>query len=95
MATAVVNDSASLTLVGGVVDTVRLRHCGSVQIFNRSLTDPIFVRLDGVDPTVAGDGTKVVLPGTSRQFEIPDPDSPNIRLISSGLSTDYIIERVP
>ena len=72
MATAVVNDSASLTLVGGVVDTVRLRHCGSVQIFNRSLTDPIFVRLDGVDPTVAGDGTKVVLPGrvASLKFQI-------------------------
>jgi len=96
MAISIVNDSISSILAGGAGDTIQINVlCSTIQVFNRSLTDSIFVRLDGINPTVAGDGTRVVLPGASRQFGTPDPNFPEIRLISNGLSTAYTVECFP
>jgi hypothetical protein len=84
-----INKSFSGTLSAGVVDTVQIApECGTIQIFNRSQVDSIFVRLDGEDPAVEADGVKVVLPGQSRRV-------PEVRLISGGLSVPYTVESYP
>lgn len=80
-------------LLVSVVDTVVFTNpSGTVRIFNRG-GDPIFVRLDGVDPTVGGDDSLVVPPIQDRWFGPADTTRVEVRLISASASA-YSVELV-
>ena len=97
MATVLVDRSTSGTLAAGVVDTVQLgTPADTLQVFNKSASDPMYVRLDGIDPVVGGDGSKYVPPGESRLFPTLDSTFPEIRLITAAVAgVAYIVERFP
>lgn len=59
-----------------------------INVVNRSGTGTIWVRMDGVDPTVAGQDCFPVL--GARNFPSPGANV-NVRLISSG-ALDYTVE---
>lgn len=94
MANYLIDKSRSGTLPpGGGIDiitsTSKVSH---VQVFNLSV-GTIFVRLDGVNPTVDGssDGDLVIPPNEFRDFSIPDTDRPEIR-VGGATNLAYSIE---
>lgn len=60
---------------------------GHVSVIHYGGDDPLFVRVDGADPSVGGEaGTRVVLPGTRRTIDRGDLDGPTeVRVISAGI----------
>jgi hypothetical protein len=77
----------TVTLTGGATRAVEIVHHGNV-------TNPIFVRTDGVNPAIDGDDCDVVLAGERVQFGAGLRGSnPEIRLISVGLAT-YTVSRM-
>lgn len=79
------------TLVASTVDTVQFASAvAEVEIVFIAGTDPIYVTLDGADPTVAGART-LVLPdvvGTARRFKVGRREAPTtVKLISIGTPT--------
>ncbi len=96
MATKIADRSVEGTLTPGVVDTVQLGvQSDTMQVFNRSLTDPMYVRMDGVDPVAGADGSHYVGPGSVRLFPVVDPIFPEMRIITAGLTVSYNAERFP
>lgn len=73
------------TLVAATVATVTLTpNAKFVEVVNRG-SDDIYFRLDGTDPTVAGDDTYVVPGGGFTRVRNNDRDgSVSVKLISSG-----------
>lgn len=70
------------TLTGSAVTAVAVvADLNGLQIVNRTQTGAIYVRLDGVDPTVAGDDCFVVL--GARHFPTGRTGSIDVRMISS------------
>jgi len=83
--------SAVLVLIGDV-DIIQLGQSSSVvQVYNRSV-GALYIRMDGVDPTVDGDDSFYVEPGRMRLFNVPNVDFPEIRVISAGLNLGYRVE---
>lgn len=72
------------TLTADTVATVNLdNHAGDFEVVNRTGTGVIWVRFDGVDPVVAGDGTYAVVT-TTRFRKAAIATAPlQVRLISS------------
>lgn len=66
---------------------------GSVAVLNYAGGAPLFVRVDGIPPTTAGeDGTKVVPAGARRIIDRSHLDGPTaVRMISTG-AVSYEIE---
>jgi hypothetical protein len=88
VATVSIPDRPSVT---GVDGRVRSRVWLTLTILNRGNT-AIFLRFDGVDPTVAGNDTDVVLPNSA--LEIPWVKSNvSVRLISSAATPYSVIVR--
>lgn len=82
------------TLTGGAVTTVSItHHNNAVEVVNRTQTGAIWVRVDGTNPTVAGDDCYVVL--GARRIPVPGPDitAADVRLISAD-ALDYTVEAV-
>jgi hypothetical protein len=90
MASYSVNRAKHATLSANSVDTVRLltRNSG-VEVINRSASDTIYVRFSGT-PTVAGDDSIVVMPG-SIYVKLSPADT--VKLISSG-TPEYSVQGV-
>lgn len=61
-------------------------------IYNRGV-DPLFVRLDGVDPTTDGtaDGDLVVPGNTVRSFTVPNATEPDIR-VAGAVGLQFSVE---
>jgi hypothetical protein len=77
------------TLVGGAVTAVTVRGWFlGVWVINRTGTGEIWVRLDGTDPTIAGNDCFLVL--GARNFPTKERDIV-VKLISSG-TPDYTVE---
>jgi hypothetical protein len=73
------------TLTAATVDTVTLAaDYPRVEVTNRDATNPLYVRLDGAAPTVAGDDTLVVPPNTYRVLEVATAGNTVVKLISAG-----------
>lgn len=82
------------TLVASTVDTVTFTaYYAGVSITNRDASAEIFVRADGVNPTVEGDDCYIVPPGKTvtvyNGLPVADQSTgvnagTNVRLISSG-----------
>jgi hypothetical protein len=87
------NLSKHAVLVASTVDRVTMGgNYVEVTVFNRSATDPLFVRVDGADPTVNGDDSRLVPVRTSRVLGNPNPANANeVRLISPG-AAGYSVE---
>lgn len=82
--------SAILTVL--TVDTVSCTRAFTwIVVKNRSTTAEIWVRVDGVDPTVGGDEAYVVLPLGSRDLHIPDPAGVSVKVISAAAAA-YAVE---
>jgi len=78
--------------VPAVVDIVDIGALYSeVTIFNRSATDPLFIRMDGVDPSINGADSRLVMVRTSRTFNNPNPTATQARIISPG-AAGYSVE---
>lgn len=83
------------TLTPSTVATVTVLNCfPGLNIVNRSGSGTIWVRLDGQDPTVAGDNCFPVL--GVRYFSIPstNADKVTVKLISTA-ALDYTVEGDP
>jgi hypothetical protein len=79
------NGSTHQTLTGATVDTVNLpSDFQSVEVLNRDSTSTIYFTVDGTTPTVAGDGTLVVLPGAALSQAVSGAGNTVVKLISSG-----------
>jgi hypothetical protein len=77
--------SKHATLTASAVDTVTLgADWNTVEVTNRSATDPIYVTTNNAAPTVAGDDTFVVPAGGYRVLEVPTAGSTVVKLISGG-----------
>lgn len=61
------------TTTGGAVTTVTLLYRSSIEIINRGAVD-MWVRADGVDPTIAGDECFYVAPQSF--ISVTNPNSP-------------------
>lgn len=91
-------NAKSGTLTPNVVTAVAITNGwpDGVEVINRTGTGQIWVRLDGVNPTVAGDDCYVVL--GARRFDPPDganrPWPLSVRLISTE-ALDYTVEGQP
>jgi hypothetical protein len=86
--------SAHKQLASNVVDTVNMSgFCGTIRVYNRDTTLDIYYRIDGVNPTVAGDECDVLPPGNDVLIGMGDPTAPTIKLICSGNAT-YSVECV-
>lgn len=80
------------TLTGGAVTTVLIsNHNNAVEVVNRAQTGAIWVRVDGVDPTVAGDDCYVVLGARRIPVSGPDITDAEVRLISDA-NLAYTVE---
>jgi hypothetical protein len=85
--------SGTLTAGGPATTVVVGMIRDGVTVINRSQTGELWVRLDGQDPTVAGDDCFVVL--GARTFTPPDIDwAMEIRMISSQ-ALNYSVESHP
>lgn len=91
-------NAKSGTLVADAVTTVTITDTwpGGIEVVNRSQTGQIWVRLDGVAPTVAGDDCFLVM--GARYFDPPGPgiagsntENTVVKLISSA-ALDYTVE---
>jgi len=83
--------TAVLALIGDT-DIIQLSQpCQTVQVYNRSVSS-LYVRMDGVDPVVNGDGSFYVEPNKMRLFAVPNVDFPEIRVVGAGLNLGYIVE---
>lgn len=83
----------SILALADVADTIQLGlPCNTVQVYNKSLTANLYVRVDGIDPVASGDGSFYVGPNTSRLFPVFDTTFPEIRVISDATPTSYIVE---
>jgi hypothetical protein len=83
--------SAHGTLVAATVDTVTLgADWAHVEVTNLDTTSPIYVRVDGTAPTVAGEETFVVPAGGYRILEVPTATDTVVELISAG-TPDYAV----
>jgi hypothetical protein len=83
------------TLVANTVTPVAVLNCfPGINVVNRSGSGTIWVRLDGVDPTVAGDNCFPVL--GVRYFSVPaaNADKITVKLISTA-ALDYTVESDP
>lgn len=97
MATFTVAHAKSATLTISTVDrvTVTDAYPGGIEVINRSQSGTIWVRFDGVDPTVGGDNCHPVL--GARFFENPWADRAEniqVRLISDA-ALAYTVESAP
>lgn len=93
MALIIINKTFSGTLgLAGTVNTIQIAPpCNSAIIFNRSGSD-LYARIDGIDPTIGGNGSFLVPANGSRMFAFVDNLNPEIRLTSSLLSLAYNVE---
>ncbi len=73
------------TLVANTVETVSFTDGGmhGIIVANMGGTNKIFFRLDGVDPTIAGDETYLVAPG-AYTFITQRVHITEVRMISAG-----------
>lgn len=73
------------TLVALTVDVLTFTQtCGTFVVFNRGAASDIYMRMDGTNPTVAGDDTYFIPPNQDRRFSPPDAGNAVVRLISAG-----------
>ena len=86
--------AVSASLSSNIVDRIVLtgESVGEVIIFNRSGTQDIYVRIDGIDPVALGDNCHVVPSDTERRFGV-NPGAVDVRLIGSGPAA-YSVEAV-
>lgn len=89
MAAITAQFTAHATLVASTVDTVTLNDQPWVEVLNRG-TDPIYFRLDGTNPTVAGNETHVATAGSSVVMKAPGRGALVVKLISAG-ATAYSV----
>lgn len=84
----------SAILVVGVVDIIILSGTFSgVRITNRSNLGNIFARTDGVNPTVNGDDSYVILEGKEKIISVPELNNIEVRIISS-VAAGYSVEGI-
>lgn len=82
------------TLTGTTVDTVTLASSAdSVEVINRSGTDPLYVTVNGDVPTAAGDNTHIVLAGGFKEIPVP-PTGSSIVVKVIGNGNAYTVEAV-
>jgi hypothetical protein len=80
----------TVTLVATTVSLVTLDGRGrALRVTCQSASDDVFFRTDGVDPSVGGDESMVLLAQSARI--VPVPLSGQIKLISSG-TPDVTVE---
>lgn len=81
------------TLTSNVVTSVEITDAwpAGIEVINRSGTGEIWVRLDGVNPTVAGDDCYVVLGARRFEPQTVGRESVTVKLISSG-ALKYTVE---
>jgi len=84
--------STAWSTASGGVDIVQLLDVwNSVLLYNRSATQELFYRADGVDPITNGDNSKICLPGEIVVVNMLSPSTPEVRIISS-LGIPYGVE---
>jgi hypothetical protein len=72
------------TLTGTTVDTVNFTgSADKARVWNFHASEYLWVRTDGVDPTVDGDGTEFVGPGLYRTFGL-NTETPSVRVKGDG-----------
>lgn len=90
MATSKSGTLTANTVKSETVEVVAFGTEKGLSVTNRSTTGEIWVRLDGVDPTVAGDNCKLVI-GT-RSFALSDGiSSVTVKMISTD-ALSYCVE---
>lgn len=73
------------TLSAATVATVDIDdNVSSVEVINVDGASPIYFRLDGQNPTVAGDDCEVVPAATGAALKVDAPATVEVRLISAG-----------
>lgn len=88
------NRAVHKTLTSTTVDTVTLAsRADSVEVINRTGTEPLYVTVDGSTPTAAGDDTHIVMPGGFKEIPVPAAGSSIVvKIIGSGNA--YSVEAV-
>jgi hypothetical protein len=83
------------TLVASTVDTVTYADdCDMIEVLNIDGASPIYFRVDGTNPVVAGTGAYVVpaSAGAALEVTIPTAGGTIVKLISAGTPT-YSVTR--
>ena len=86
MASYTVTTSKHATLTANSTDTVTLGTASAsvtprVEVLNRG-SDPIYFTTDGTTPAVAGDNTRVVLPGGGLVVDLSPGAASTVKLIA-------------
>jgi hypothetical protein len=85
MASYTATSAKHATLGASTVDTVTLgSDCNNVEVYNRAATVDIYFTVNGATPTVAGDNTYAVGPGTALLVSVPTSGATVVKLISTG-----------
>jgi hypothetical protein len=93
MALALVQHTVHRTLGILAVDQLTFEiPCSVYRIINRDPVTSLYVRFDGVDPSVLGNDAFLVLPNSEKLFT-PNPPSSEARIISA-LGIAYSVECV-
>jgi hypothetical protein len=73
------------TLTSNTVETVNLGHDADfVEVLNRG-TFAVYFRFDGTDPTVDGDDSEIVPPGTALEIARKAAGNAVVKLVSPGV----------
>lgn len=80
------------TLTGTTVDTVTLSSSADfVEVLNYSLTDLLWVRVDGVTPVAAADDTHRIPPNRGKVIAVP-ANRASVEVLVLGNGNAYTVE---
>jgi hypothetical protein len=88
----IIHDTLEANTVATVTLSVGLQYVEVGNLGTDSVTDRIYVTVDGADPTVAGDDCYVVPANSAVDIDSPKSGNTVVKLISAG-TPDYWVGR--